>query len=198
MYNLLMSFWRDNKLMFMFLLTPILLFILKELNFFFLSVYVVLISLLKVDNDLTFVIALPISRKSVVLGNYLFYGLLSLFYLTYLGITAYLLKRFLNLELNASFSLTGFIMVINYLAIFSLAIPFLLLFKLKHNSHYKNITMVIGIVFAAGVNTVFAFGFDFFDNLNLFLHLGVSLVFISLIFAIGYRYSLNTINKLEF
>src|SRR5690554_5464216 len=119
MYNLLMSFWRDNKLMFMFLLTPILLFILKELNFFFLSVYVVLISLLKVDNDLTFVIALPISRKSVVLGNYLFYGLLSLFYLTYLGITAYLLKRFLNLELNASFSLTGFIMVINYLAIFS-------------------------------------------------------------------------------
>lgn len=198
MYNFLMSLWRNKKMLFVFLLTPILLIISSNFSPFFLSMLIVMSSLIKFDDDLTFVIALPISRKSVVQGNYLFYGLFSLFYLTYLGICSYLLKMLLSVELDESFSLTGFIMVINYLAIFSLAIPLLLQLKLKANSHFQNIIMVIGIALYFVVNTVFAFGFDFFDKLNLFVYLGVSLVFISLIFAIGYRYSLKLINKLEF
>ena len=195
MFNIAMKFFRNKEILFYcFLFIPFIFILIGNRNLVFISFISVALSFTITYDDFAFTVALPVSRKSIVKGNYLAYLLLILIHLTYLGIILYVIKNYFHLETDDSFSLLGFLYSINLLAIFSLIIPLTLRSKLSNNTLIIRFFPVTGFL----LMLPFISDFEFLNSINILVHFGITIIIVLLSFLVGYRDSLKTIAKIEF
>lgn len=195
MLNMILIYFRNRRISLLaFLILPLVFLAIGDLNLLFISYVTCITSFIFMFDNFTYSLALPISRKNIVRGNYLAYIILVITNISYLLALVHLAKRCYNLETDGSFSLLGVLYSIDILAIFSIHIPISIRDKVKSNYKLINRFPVISIIFIL----VISHYEDSLEAINIIYHLVFTIITVGFFFFIGYRNSLKNIEKIDF
>jgi hypothetical protein len=194
MYDMILNYFSNRRILLLsFIVIPFIFIAIGNPNLLFLSFITFSTSFVFIFDNFTYSIALPISRKDIVKGNYLGYLILVITHIGYILALLYLAKRYFHLKTDGSFSILGVLYSIDILAIFSLYIPLAIRNKAQLNRW-------IGLFPAVGYSFILIISFysDYLEGISIFYHLILTVVVVLFFFFLGFRDSVKNIERIDF
>lgn len=196
MKNMILKYFRKQAtLLFSLFVLPAVFILIGNTNLVFLAYISLTFAYIFMLDDFSYSLALPISRKDIVIANYLAYlilGVIIVFYMAGLLLTA---SKFFNLATDQSLSLLGLIYTFNILAIFSIIIPLSIISKYNHFvSRIAFLPGVLGYLLMLPILNYF----EYLAKINILYHLIFTLLLISSLAYCGIKISLKKIESIDF
>ncbi len=196
MKNMILKYFRKRvTLITSFFFIPAIFIAIGNMNLVFLTYMSFTFSFVFIFDDFSYAVALPISRRDIVLANYLAYMILALTNLIYITSVLFLGSRFLNFSTDSSLSLIGVLYSLNILGIFSLFIPISIISK------YNQIVAKFSfLIVPLGFLLMFPF-LQFYDVLaktNILYHIIFTLLLVSISSYYGIKTSIKKIQVIDF
>lgn len=194
-HMILKFFGKKIILLFSFLIIPAIFIAIGNLNLVFLIYMSFTFSFAFVFDDFSFTVALPISRRDIVISNYLAYWILALLNTVYISSVLFFGMKLLDFSTDQSLSLLGILYSIDIIALFSLIIPFTLQGIID-----PRIKRLAGLFVAAGYLFMFPFFyfFEFINRFNSVYQLIFTTFLVGILSYIGIKSSLKKIHQIDF
>lgn len=196
MKHMILKYFRKRlTLLFSFLIIPAVFIIIGNLNLVFLVYMSFTFSFAFIFDDFSYAVALPISRKDIVIANYTAYWILAFLHTFYISSVLFLGMKFLNFATDQSLSLLGILYSLNILGVVSLIIPFSL--ECFINQRIKSYA---GLFTASGFLLMFPIlaYFDVINKLSIIYQFIFTISLIGLITHLGIKSSLKKIQLIDF
>jgi len=192
---ILKYFRRRATLLYSFLLIPAIFITIGNMNLVFLTYVSFTFSFVFIFDDFSYAVALPISRKNIVIANYLAYTILALLNLTYITSILFLGNRFLGFSTGQSLSIIGILYSINILGFFSLYIPISIISKDNPIvARYSFFIIPLGYLLISPILHYF----EVLANINVVYHILFTLLLVTSLSGYGIKISLKKIEVLDF
>lgn len=192
---ILKYFRRRATLLYSFLLIPAIFITIGNMNLVFLTYVSFTFSFVFIFDDFSYAVALPISRKNIVIANYIAYSILALFNVAYITSILLLCNRFLSFSTDQSLSIIGILYSINILGFFSLYIPISIISKDNpFVAKYSFFILPLGYLLISPILHYF----DVITKIDVVYHIIFTLLLVTSLSGYGIKISLKKIEVLDF
>ena len=196
MKHMILKYFRKRAtLLYSFLLIPAIFITIGNMNLVFLTYISFTFSFVFIFDDFSYAVALPISRKNIVIANYIAYAILALLNVTYLTSVLFLGNRFFSISTDLSLSLIGILYSINILGVFSLYIPLSIISKDNPVvARFSYLIIVLGYLLISPILHYF----EVLAKINVAYHIIFTLILVSSLTYYGVKTSLKKIETIDF
>jgi hypothetical protein len=196
MKNMILKYFRKQAtLLFSLFVLPAVFILIGNTNLVFLAYISLTFAYIFMLDDFSYSLALPISRKDIVIANYLAYLILGVIIVFYMAGLLFTASKFFNLATDQSLSLLGILYTFNILAIFSIIIPLSIISKYNHFvSRIAFLPGVLGYLLMLPILNYF----EYLAKINILYHLIFTLLLTSSLAYCGIKISLKKIESIDF